>query len=220
MLFLTYWFVLFLIVSMPLYWAVRLHWLRLAILLASCAVFHAHFAGPAGVLPVVVLAVLTYLAGLLRVRAVSYATIAACVLALVFYKYTNYLSTEVIGALAPSWKDYLTVRAKEWLPAMPPLAISFFVFEFVHYLVDVSRGSPPMRNPVNFTLFSIFWPSIVAGPVKRYQDFLPALNQGVRQVSGDDAMMGTLRLSLGLVKKFAADSLTGYVTAMTPLFEH
>lgn len=220
MLFLTYWFVLFIVLSLPLYWLVRLPSLRLMILLASCAVFHFHFAGPAGILPVVVLAVITYLSGLSRLKTACYVSIVVCVLALVFYKYTTYLSNDVIGVLMPSWKPYLQARAKELLPAMPPLAISFFVFEFVHYLVDVTRGSRPMRNPIDFILFSIFWPSIVAGPVKRYQEFLPAMKDGVRNVSGDDAMMGFVRLAIGLVKKFAADSLTAYVAYTAPSFEH
>ena len=63
MLFLTYWFVLFACVVYPLYWLVPVRAVRLAVLLTSCAVFHTHFAGPAGVLPIAVLAVLTYAAG-------------------------------------------------------------------------------------------------------------------------------------------------------------
>jgi len=43
------------------------------------------------------------------------------------------------------------------------LAIRFFVFKFVHYLYDVYQGDEPIRNPFNFALFSVFWPSIVAG---------------------------------------------------------
>jgi alginate O-acetyltransferase complex protein AlgI len=220
MLFLTYWFVLFAAVVFPLYWLVRRPGVRLLLLLLACAVFHTHFAGPAGVLPIVALAVLTYFAGLSRSRPLCLGAIALCVAALVFYKYTRFLGVEVVGALAPGWKSYLTARAQAVLPGAPPLAISFFVFEFVHYLVDVTRGCPSIRNPLTFALYSVFWPSIVAGPVKRYQDFIPALHAGVRSVSGDDVMVGMLRLSLGLLKKFTADSLTAYLAWATPLFPH
>ena len=81
MLFLTYWFVLFACVAFPLYWLVPVRSVRLAVLLTSCAVFHTHFAGPAGVLPIAALAVLTYAAGLTRRRSLCGLVIAACVLA-------------------------------------------------------------------------------------------------------------------------------------------
>jgi len=68
MLFLTYWFVVFLCITLPVYWLVRWPRFRLALLCLSCAVFHTHFAGPAGVAPIVVLGVVTYLAGLSRNR--------------------------------------------------------------------------------------------------------------------------------------------------------
>ena len=55
MLFLTYWFVPY-------------RRVRLTALLAGCRFFHTHFAGPAGVLPIPVLAALTYRAGRTRNR--------------------------------------------------------------------------------------------------------------------------------------------------------
>jgi alginate O-acetyltransferase complex protein AlgI len=79
--------------------------------------------------------------------------------------------------------------------------------------VDVARGYPAIRNPLKFALYSIFWPSIVAGPVKRYQDFLPALKRGVRHVGSPDVAVGLTRVALGLVKKFAADNLTAWIAA-------
>jgi alginate O-acetyltransferase complex protein AlgI len=100
-----------------------------------------------------------------------------------------------------------------------PLAISFFAFEFIHYLVEVARGREPMRNPVDFALFTLFWPSIVAGPVKRYQEFLPALYQGVRSVGSQDVTEGLARVAIGLVKKVAADTLTAWLTNYGPVFD-
>src|SRR5262249_15501647 len=70
-----------------------------------------------------------------------------------------------------------------------------------------------------FSLYTLFWPSIVAGPVKRYQDFVPALHQGVREVSADDVTNGLLRVGLGLAKKVIADNLTAYVTHIPVHFE-
>jgi alginate O-acetyltransferase complex protein AlgI len=217
MLFLTYWYVAFMAVAFPLYWAVRHPRARPLVLLASCAVFHTHFAGPAGVLPIAVLAVVTYFAGLSRRRLLCQGGICLSVAALIFYKYFKFLCTEVVGAFAPSWKAAI-LSHPVLTPAAPPLAISFFVFEFVHYLADVGRGYPAIRNPLKFALYSIFWPSIVAGPVKRYQDFLPALKRGTRHVGSQDVAVGLTRVALGLVKKFAADTLTAWVAFWGPHF--
>src|SRR5262249_52582205 len=99
MLFLTFWCALYLGLVFPIYWAVRVPSLRLLCLLVACAVFHTHFAGPAGVLPIIVLATLTYLAGRWRHRGVCAAVIVLNVAALVFYKYTRFLCVSLIGKL-------------------------------------------------------------------------------------------------------------------------
>ena len=218
MLFLTYWFVLFIAVVLPFYWLIRHPPTRLALLSLCCVVFHTHFAGPAGVLPIVALGGLTYLIGLTRHRGACLLGIVVCVASLVFYKYTRFLCLEVLAAV---WRHGGTMSFRHlgpWVPEAPPLAISFFVFEFVHYLYDVRRGSPPLRSPVDFGLFSLFWPSIVAGPVKRYEEFVPSLHEGTRGVGCRDVALGLSLIALGLLKKFLADNLTAYVAFWGPHF--
>lgn len=103
---------------------------------------------------------------------------------LFYYKYTNF----VLQSLATSYNwiaDAYTaltpgfLRLQPWdLPVFEillPLAISFFVFEFVHYLVDIYRGDKPVKSFLHFTVFSSFFPSQIAGPIKRYQDFVKQL---------------------------------------------
>src|SRR5262245_45942526 len=99
MLLLTPWFFLFACVVFPAYWIVRRPRARLFLLLVSCIVFHTWFAGPAGVLPVVVLGAVAYLAGLSRRRSACLVAIALCAAALVFYKYTRFLCLDVVAAL-------------------------------------------------------------------------------------------------------------------------
>jgi len=124
----------------------------------------------------------------------------------------------VLVAVWPGLTDS-TSSAQPWFQHIAaPLAISFFAFEFIHYLIEVRRGRPPMRNPLDFALFTLFWPSIVAGPVKRYQEFLPALYYGVDTVNAQDVAEGLVRVALGLVKKFAADILTAWLAARHDVF--
>lgn len=209
MLFTTYWFVIFVVIFFPVYWAVRWPVARRWWLLAGCAVFHYHFAGPAGMLPVIILGAVTYLAGLSRRRLFCGLAIALAVLALVFYKYTLFLSQGVIALVSPELAARATAQADRWLPALPPLGISFFVFEFVHYLVEVYRGGDPIRRPTDFALFSIFFPSLVAGPIKRYAQFIPSLHEGVAGAGTADVAAGARRIALGFFKKVVlADNLT------------
>ena len=103
MIFTDYWFLLFAAAFFPLYWLAWHPWLRRGVLLAGCAWFHWHYAGPAGVAPIAVLALVTYVCGLSRRRWACFAGIALCVAALAFYKYTEFLSLRLVGALHPDW---------------------------------------------------------------------------------------------------------------------
>ncbi len=211
MIFLSYWFAVFVACFLPVYWLPWPAGGRKLLLLAASIVFHGHFAGPAGVLPIVVLGLLTYLIGLSRHRIWCILGIAVSVAALAFYKYLRFLCEGLLGVLLPSWGTEAWSAAQAWVPGAPPLAISFFSFEFIHYLMEIYRGQEPIRSPLSFSLFAIFWPSIVAGPVKRYAQFLPEVEQGTAQIRSDDVMIGFLRLALGLVKKFIADNLTAWI---------
>ncbi|QIF00796.1 MBOAT family protein [Roseimicrobium sp. ORNL1] len=219
MLFLTYWFVLFAAAFFILYWCIPNTAVRVGLVLVSCVVFHTHFAGPAGVAPVLVLGVVTYFAARSQNKRACLAGIVLCVLALIFYKYSNFILTGMVAPIAPGLAKVLEGWAKHVLPAAPPLAISFFVFEFVHYLYDVRKGSAPLRNPADFGAFAVFWPTIVAGPIKRYEEFVPAMYAGARNVCQHDVAIGLIRITIGLVKKFIADNLTAYLAVWVPHYD-
>lgn len=124
------------------------------------------------------------------------------ILFLAVFKYRNFLSGLV-------WHDS-THNPLYWKNAFLPLGISFFTFEFLHYAWDRYRGKTETGTVGEYMAFILFFPTMVAGPIKRYQDFLPKL----RAVSADwvlDWQRGITRILTGLVKKFAiADFLTAY----------
>ncbi len=68
--------------------------------------------------------------------------------------------------------------------------------------------------------FSIFFPSLVAGPIKRYTQFLPSLEAAVlARASADDFAEGLRRVGVGFFKKVVvADNLTLYIEAVQPQF--
>lgn len=94
-------------------------------------------------------------------------------LTLGYFKYTDFL-IETINKI-------LTISPLQTAAQLPmahillPLGISFFVFEFIHYLTDIYKGSRPIKDIVHFSLFAAFFPSQIAGPIKRYQDFVKQL---------------------------------------------
>ena len=126
------------------------------------------------------------------------AAVAVPALALVFYKYRELLLASAVlerpVGLAHGGHSGAAQVAL-------PLAISFFTFEFVHYLTDVYHGSPPIRNPFRFVYFSIFFPSIVSGPIKRYQPFLAQVEAGMRRPGVVLALTGAAQVLVGFFKK-------------------
>jgi alginate O-acetyltransferase complex protein AlgI len=124
------------------------------------------------------------------------------VLFLALFKYRNFLT----GLF---WHD-AAHNPLYWKDAFLPLGISFFTFEFVHYAVDRYKNKTEEGSATEYLAFILFFPTMVAGPIKRYQDFLPKL----RSISREwvvDWQRGLTRILTGLVKKFAvADVLTAY----------
>ena len=219
MLFLTYWFVIFAGVFFVAYWLIYQPFLRLLLLLGSCLIFQMHFAGPAGVLPIFLLAVLTYVCGLIGGNLATTVGIVASVLTLASYKYLTFLVQSVLGLVLPEATVTQAVAViGSSLPAVPPLGISFFVFEFCHYLFDVRRGQAPLRSPLLFASFALFWPTLVAGPIKRYEQFTPSLEAGLSRRNASDIASGLLRVAEGLVKKFIADYLGQIIDFYDDLF--
>lgn len=219
MIFNTPWFLLFFPIIYAGFWAVPTARLRFYFILISSAVFHYHFAGPAGVTPIVLIGVVTFGFGLalerltdrpvLRKRVFVIATLVP-VIALLVYKYQGLLLTS-LADLAPGLVPAgLTHTAA---PALP-LAISFFTFEFVHYLVDVYRGDPPIRDPVRFALFAIFFPSIVSGPIKRFQPFLAQMREGIQRPSAATVMLGFSQVILGFFKKLVVGDTAAAAIAL------
>jgi alginate O-acetyltransferase complex protein AlgI len=209
MLFLETWFWLFAAVAVPVYLLcprpLKLYWL-----LFASAVFHYHFAGPAGMTPIIILAMLTYVAALVpwRLGRWSFAALVMTLLVatLTFYKYGRFLLDNALtlaGAAGVGVPAALVYR--KWPAA--PLGISFFTFEFVHYLYEVRvHGREPIRNPFHFGVFSIFFPTLAAGPIKRYPDFVPQL-EALRNPDAARCWSGVRRIIRGLFKKVCVAEL-------------
>ena len=213
MLFASIEYLVFLPLVVALYWAAPGRY-RNAFLLLASYVFYMSFVPIYGVL-IFGLAISNYALGLWlsrsgRPRAVLALAIALDLGVLVFFKYTNFVIAEA---------SRLTGADHSWftLQVILPLGISFFTFEFIHYVVDIYRGSVPIHDFTNFHLFASFFPSQIAGPIKRFQPFNAQL---VPRPRFDPALFeqGVWLIARGMAKKVAlADQLAPLVaTAFTP----
>ena len=115
--------------------------------------------------------------------------------ALVVFKYAH-LAALTAGTVASS----LHVGQLPTFPQLVlPLAISFFTFEFVHYIVDARAGKLPEHTPADFFAFMLFFPTMIAGPIKRFQRFQPQI--GKAKAHAQDVNDGATRIVVGLAKK-------------------
>lgn len=83
---------------------------------------------------------------------------------------------------------------------MLPIGISFFTFQAISYVLDVSRGRGKVqKNPLNVALYISFFPQLIAGPIVRYETVAAEIN--LRHENISDFSRGIQRFVVGLGKK-------------------
>lgn len=58
-----------------------------------------------------------------------------------------------------------------------PLGMSFYTFLAISYVIDLYRGEVGKVSLLNTSIYLLFFPHIIAGPLTRAKDFLPQLNK-------------------------------------------
>lgn len=99
-----------------------------------------------------------------------------------------------------------------------PLAISFFTFQQIAFLVDASKGKASEPSLLNYTLFVTFFPQLIAGPIVHHRQMLPQFKRLdlFRRVDLN-IVIGLSIFAIGLFKKVViADNLA---LMATPVFE-
>ncbi|MFZ5483274.1 MAG: MBOAT family O-acyltransferase [Pseudomonadota bacterium] len=96
-----------------------------------------------------------------------------------------------------------------------PLAISFFTFTQIAYLVDSYRGETREYDLLNYALFVTFFPHLIAGPIVHHREIMPqfaAVANLVRRYR--NIVLGLFLFSIGLAKKvLIADNLAVWASA-------
>jgi D-alanyl-lipoteichoic acid acyltransferase DltB (MBOAT superfamily) len=206
MLFNSFSYLLFLPTVLALYWCMPAR-LRKPFLLGASYFFYMSWRPAYGLL-ILGLTVVNYILGLAisrkRAKSILILGLVFNLGALCYFKYTNFLFEALFAALGFATALTDSTLTQSWqqpvLNIILPLGISFFTFEFIHYIVDVYRGSKPVKSFVDFALFASFFPSQIAGPIKRFQDFMLQM-QECPKFKSQQFREGTFLILQGLFKK-------------------
>jgi len=95
-----------------------------------------------------------------------------------------------------------------------PLAISFFTFQQISYLVDSYRQETKEYDFLNYALFVTFFPQLIAGPIVHHKEMMPQFAMIKNKVKNyNNIAMGLFIFSMGLFKKVViADTFAVWAT--------
>jgi len=93
-----------------------------------------------------------------------------------------------------------------------PLAISFYTFQQISYLVDSYREETKEYDFLNYALFVTFFPQLIAGPIVHHAEMMPQFAKVKNRVKNYYNMaLGLFVFSIGLFKKVVlADAFAVY----------
>ncbi|EMI15533.1 membrane bound O-acyl transferase MBOAT family protein [Rhodopirellula maiorica SM1] len=128
-----------------------------------------------------------------------------------FFKYCNFFSDSLVGALgAMGWTVHPLMSE-----ILLPVGISFYTFQTLSYTIDIFRGKlQPTTNLIDYLAFVSFFPQLVAGPIERATNLIPQFSRA-RTFSNDQAVEGCRTILWGFAKKLIiADHLAVCVDAI------
>jgi D-alanyl-lipoteichoic acid acyltransferase DltB (MBOAT superfamily) len=183
----------------------------IAWLVFASAVFYGWFSVPyLGMLAVLIL--FNYAMGVVLSRdfrakrqrpALLIAGIAVNVAALGYFKYAGFF---VGNANVLFGSDFLLQKI------VLPIGISFFTFQKIAYLVDAYQGKAEEYDLLDFSLFVMYFPQLIAGPIVHHKEIIPQFRRCVgRHFRVEDLATGVALFTFGLIKKVViADTLVDW----------
>ena len=93
-----------------------------------------------------------------------------------------------------------------------PLAISYFTFQQIAFLVDSYRGETREYNFVNYAVFITFFPQLLMGPIVHHKELIPQFTNIWKALfKWQNLALGLFIFSIGLAKKtILGDPLTSF----------
>lgn len=111
---------------------------------------------------------------------------------LAYFKYTGFFADNVARLLG---------MTPPHLSIILPVGISFYTFKTLSYTIDVYRREIPASRALwQYTMFVMYFPELVAGPIVRASVFLPQMQRTLKP-SWHRARVGLQVVLLGVTKK-------------------
>lgn len=111
---------------------------------------------------------------------------------LIYFKYFNFFITNINTLFSKE------IPLKE---IVLPLGISFFTFQQIMYVVNISKGEVSL-NLLDYLAYILYFPKILMGPLNEPKEFIGQLNNNdLKRVDWDNIACGIKTFSFGLFKK-------------------
>jgi alginate O-acetyltransferase complex protein AlgI len=125
---------------------------------------------------------------------------------LVYFKYFDFLINNI---------NSFTHSNFSTLNILLPLAISFFTFQQLAYIIDCYRKEAAKYKFIDYSLFITFFPHLVMGPIVYHAHLIPQFNNPENfRIKIENISAGLFLFAIGLFKKVVmADNLGGYATS-------
>jgi len=138
-------------------------------------------------------------------------TIIVGLLPLFYFKYFNFF--------IDSFVDLFNLMGLHFhhsvLEIILPLGLSFYTFRLISYAVEINQCSiNAEKNILIFATYVAYFPSLIAGPIDRPNDFIPQLHKN-RLPNYDNFVEGLKRFIWGWFMKICvADRMTAFITSV------
>jgi len=131
--------------------------------------------------------------------------VVANLLLLGYFKYSDFLIENI---------NMLTSTQIPLLHLALPLAISFFTFQQIAYLVDSYRKETKEYDFLNYALFVTFFPQLIAGPIVHHKEMMPQFSETKnKSIIASNVSTGLFIFSIGFFKKVVlADTFAIWAT--------
>jgi D-alanyl-lipoteichoic acid acyltransferase DltB (MBOAT superfamily) len=139
-------------------------------------------------------------------RLVLWAGIVFNVCFLGYFKYVNFLADVTHD---------LTGRSFVMTEVILPLGISFITFQKIAFLIDVYGRRIEAFTFRSYTLFVLFFPQLIAGPIVHYREMMPQFDKATCRFDPEAFSVGITLFVFGLFKKVVlADGIAAHVSPL------
>lgn len=207
-------FLYFFIVVTTLFFLIP-HKLRWFLLLAASCYFYMYFK-PIYILILIFTIIIDYTAGILieneqyknKKRIYLIASLIGNIGVLAVFKYYNFINFNLSFLLG----RFDLTNPIPFLSILLPIGLSFHTFQAMSYTIEVYRGNQKAERHFGiYSLYVMFYPQLVAGPIERPQNIIHQLHEK-KYFTYQNAITGLNLMALGLFKKIViADRLSIYV---------